>query len=414
MRTRKLIKAFNFTSDRRRLMTFHTKVRLSEESHCLELKKQLNGAYPTDNDLWAATWITYPKSLRRWNLFQVEAVHATVDGVVKTSLGFRLGDGTNQKWWNGTAWVTDTSHWNTEAEVSTRIASFPVTTQKLQVIVNLKTTDSRYTPKVYRVKVLWESIIEFQEDLVFRSLMPLFRNNLRPIADYPIVLQATGTTIDLGTTYKLETPYNVVGIDSVFNHTDDPNHWTDLYQSWNPTTKVITLNTSVAAGKSVWVRFTWEPEVAVTTSQSYTEIKKVPCIILQDFVLNGTERGQQDEVIDPTTGVGTVLPPPVQGNFDFTAILVTDKATDQARLADEVKRFFLDNPLLNSTGLDEEFRLWMVGEYESSNVPNAADLNTGRIRFTISGAVFYLRTSKTGYAVKTLKTTDDSNLELGR
>jgi len=414
MRTRKMIKLFEFTSDRRPRMTLGPSVRLSEEEHCLELVADINGEYPTDNDLYAKTWVTDPTSLRQWLLFQVDAVHAKVDGVAQSALGFRLGDGTNEHWWNGSAWVVDTAHWNTEAEVSAHIASFPVISRKLQVIINLKTNNKAYTPKLYRAKVLWDSTIEFQEDLIFRSLIPLMRSGIRPVADYPIKLTSATSTLDLGVAYKLETPYNIAAIDAVFNHTDDPNHWVDIYSSWNPANKTITLTGPVDAGKTVWVRFQYEPEVAVTTSQSYTEIKKVPCILLQDFVLNGTERGYQDSVIDPTSGVGVTLPPPIQGNFDFTAILVTDKATDQARMSDEFKRFFLNNPLLKSTGLDEEFRLWMVGEYESSNAPNVADLNTGRIRFTIAGAVFYLRDSKAGYAVKTLKTTGDSNLELGR
>ena len=168
MRTRKMIKLFEFTSDRRPRMTLGPSVRLSEEEHCLELVADINGEYPTDNDLYAKTWVTDPTSLRQWLLFQVDAVHAKVDGVAQSALGFRLGDGTNEHWWNGSAWVVDTAHWNTEAEVSAHIASFPVTSRKLQVIINLKTNNKAYTPKLYRAKVLWDSTIEFQEDLIFR------------------------------------------------------------------------------------------------------------------------------------------------------------------------------------------------------------------------------------------------------
>jgi methylglyoxal synthase len=354
------------------------------------------------------TWVTNPSSVKQWLNFQAIMSIPEVDGVAKGSVGFRLGDGTNQKWWSGTAWVTNTVNWNTEAEIATNIGTFPVASRQMQVIINLKSNDAKYTPEVEKIKVLYASDVEFQDDLINRSLIPALRTKVRPIADFPVSLAASGATINIKTTYQLETPYNVVGIDSVFNHTDDPAHLADLYSSYNPTTGDITLTTSIAAGKVAWIRFYYEPEVAVNTSQDYSEIEKIPSIILSEISLvEASETGQDDSVISIATGAGTKVPGPLQGDLEITAQLLTDKARDQQMLADEVKRFFADNPLIRSKGMDEEYRLWLVDEYAQQTTPTQDEIHTGRLRFRIAKALFFQKQTVDVYSVKQFHLTWD-------
>jgi len=404
MKTTKLIKTFAFEEENRSRIVLGTGARLNPTSGFNRL--QLAGeAFSTDPDIFAKTWVTDPTTVQQWIGFEVIADHFKDEaGVVVTSLGFRLSDGTDEYFWNGSTWEVNAVDWNTEAEVAANIASFfpgVVQARKLQVVINLKTTNAAFSPYVYAVKVLYESTIEFQDDLIYRSLVPLIRSGLQPISRFMIQLEAAASTVDLKNDYKLETPYNVTGIDSVFNHTNDPEHLTDVFDSFDVGTQVITLTGAQAAGDVLFIRFVYEPEVAVTTSQDYTEIEKVPSIILDDINLIGASKlGQDDHVLNRATGEGWKIPAPLQGNLEVLLHLITDKGVDHQRLADEIKRFFANNPTIKSVGMDERFRLFLIDEFDMTTPANSGDLHTGRIRFRIENALFFVEDSKPIFGVK--------------
>lgn len=406
MRTRKIIKHFDFAEINRRRLTFHAKARLDPARDRVLLKETLNG-YPTDNDIYVKSWIAYPECARQWIGFQADVVTPAVDGAQVTSVKFRLGDGTNERYWNGTSWVVSTSLWNTEAEVANNISSFPATSSKIQIVVNLKTTDASVTPELIRVRVLYLSDIEFQEDYVYRLLVRSLRDNVRPIADYPIKLAATGTTVDLDS-YPLETPYNLVSIDAVFNHTDDPTHRVDLFSSYNPSTKVITLSTSVEANKTLWIQFVYAPEVAVTTSSEYHEVAKTPAIVLEDVnLVRSSEVGWDDSVINKDSGHGWKILSPLRGDLEVSLLLLADKGLDLHKMADEVKRYCLNNPLVRSPGLDEEYRLWLMEEFDMANLIKLGDVHTARMLLRLVNVMFALRDAVEVHAVKRFNLTGE-------
>lgn len=411
MRVKRLIKRFQFEERNRSRITLGTDVRLNPETHRLQLKETSAGTYPTTADLYAKTWVTTPERVKQWLGFEALIAHPKDDlGQPLTSAGYRLSDGTDEYWWDGGAWVVNTTDWNTEAEVALNIASFPATARQLQVVINLVTTDETVTPELEAVKVLYSADIEHQEDYVYRSLVRLLRNEVRPIGDYPIALATTTDVIDMDDEYPLETPYNVVGIDSVYDHTSDPDHNTDLLLSYDAPTQVITLTSAVAAGNILWIRFIWEPEVAVTTAAEYTEVAKVPAIEISDVnLVDSAETGADDWVINKGDGSAVKVLGPLQADIEFTLRGLTDSARDQHRLADELKRFFRNNPIIKSVGMDEEFRLWLLTEYDMATVANRDEIQTGRLRGRIVKALFYERDAVDVYAVQAFHLTGDMN-----
>jgi len=410
MRVKRLIKRFQFEERNRSRITLGTDVRLNPETHRLQLKETSAGTYPTTADLYAKTWVTTPERVRQWLSFEAEIVHPKDDlGQPLTSAGYRLSDGTDEYWWDGGAWTVNTTDWNTEQEVAANISDFPATAKQLQVIINLVTTDETVTPELAAVKVLYSADIEHQEDYVYRSLVRLLRSEVRPISDYPIKLTAVTDVVDIDD-YPLETPYNVVGVDSVFDHTADPNHFTDLLASYDAPTKVITLTSAVAAGNILWVKFIWEPEVAVTTAAEYTEVAKVPAIEISDInLVDSADTGTDDWVIDKGAGTAVKVFAPLQADIEFTLRGLTDSARDQHRLADELKRFFRNNPIIRSVGMDEEFRLWLLTEYDMATVANRDEIQSGRLRARIVKALFYERDAVDVYAVQRFNLTGDMN-----
>jgi len=413
MRLQKLIKEFRFSEDVRVKLTLGTDVRLNPERHWLQLKEDADGFYPLTADLQAETWVSNPKSVKQWLGFDVEVLHTKIDTVQVTSLGFKISDGTTVRYWSGAAWVVaGASDWNTEEEIAANIDTYPVSERKLGVVINLKTTNKLATPKVKAIKVLYSSDVEFQEDILYRSLVPALRAGVRPRGRLIFEALTTTDTFDLDD-LGIETPYNIVDVDAAFNHTDDPNHLNDLLSSYNPNTKVVTLTASVAAGKDVWIDFLWEPEVAVTTSQDYSEVEKVPSLVLDDInLVDASVRGQPDGVVNRADGTAVTVPAPLVGDLEILAHLITDKGVDLQRFATELKRFFENNPLLTSVGTDEEYRLWVLDEFDMTTAANRGDLHTGRLRFRIVGVRYYLRDAVDGYAIKKFHLTGDMDVTI--
>jgi hypothetical protein len=176
----------------------------------------------------------------------------------------------------------------------------------------------------------------------------------------------------------------------VYDLSADPGKLNDLFQAYDPANKVVTLSSSVGAGNTVLVRFLYEPEIAVNTDQEYIEVSKVPQIILEE--IKQAESAQEtilpDYVINKGNGAGKKVQP-TQSDIDIVATWITDKDKDHARLADAIKRYLGNNQMLRSVGQDEDFRLWLIDEYDQRTFPSQQGLRTGRLRFRIVKALFY-------------------------
>lgn len=404
-RLRRLIKRFAFEEKNRdRIDLTDTKIRLNPRTNRLELAEP----YTTDAaGATAETWVTNPSTVKQWLTVEIEIEHGYGDGGVQvTGDRYRLTDGADQYWWNGAAWEVNTSDWNTEAELANNLPTFPIAAQSLGVIVNLTTTDATKTPRLKGIKVLWASDIEFSEDLIYRSLVRALRDNVRPITDYVVQPGASTTTIDLANDFPLETPYNVVGVDAVYDHTDDPDHLVDLFDSYDTLTKVVTLSSALPVDHLAFIRLIYEPEVAVTTSQDFYEVDKVPSLILDDVnLVDASTVGTDDHVLNKDTGDAVKVPAPLQGDLEVTLHGITDKGVDHKRLADQIQAFFANFPTLRSTGLDEVYSLWLIEEYDARNSPGGADLHTGRARFRVRDVLLYVRDSVDMFGVKRFQAT---------
>jgi hypothetical protein len=123
-------------------------------------------------------------------------------------------------------------------------------------------------------------------------------------------------------------------------------------------------------------------------------------------------RGQDDGVVNRADGTAVTLPAPLVGDLEVLAHLITDKGVDLQRLATELKRFFENNPLLTSVGTDEQYRLWVVDEFDMTTAANRGDIQTGRLRFRVVGVRYYLRDAVDGYAVKKFHLSGDMNVTI--
>lgn len=390
MKVRRIPIEIRIDETQRGTLTLGAGTRLNPETHAIELVAT-NGLYTTDSDLTAKTRVFNPNSVKKYVGFDVNIANVFDPDLQDyvTGANYRLNDGAQDLYWDGANWVAaGASDWNTEAEVAANISSFPVSSRQIQVVINPYTTDNSATPQIKGIMILMESDLEELEDLVWRSLLPLLRQEIRPVTDLPIKFTAGGTSIDLDD-YKLDTPYNIVGIDAVFNYDTDPHGQVDLLDSYNAATKVITLSQNLPANTRVWIKITYEPEVAVTTSQDYDELSKVPAIVFRDInAVDSANIGPKCYVRNKAAGTAVAISMKHM-DIDLPMECVTNKQKDLQRMCQELDRFFGKNTLLRSKGLDREYSMRLISEYDGTTNPTQDELYTGRFRARISKALFF-------------------------
>lgn len=388
MRTRSLAKCFQWLGKFREDITIGTGARLNPDSNKAELEADDNGDFPTTANIFITSVLTEPLAVRAWTGFDAMVLHAfDPDNPTSqlTDVRFRLDDGTDERYWDGGAWsVAGDSDWNTEQEIADNVSSWDIVTlgRKMRVVANLVTTDSRFTPMLVGVNMLYDAQIEFQEDMIYRTIVPALRNNLRPIGRVVFEAPSTGSVFNLETV-EIETPYNFVDVDSAYDYTNDANRLNDIFSSYDTGTKDVTLSQPVTAGDLVFINFIYEPEVAVDTSQDYIEAEKVPEVIITDIEFNGREAMHDDSVANKGAKTAVVIPAPVQGNLDFTAVVITDKGLDKQRLVEAVADYMYNNQVIRSVGIDEPYTLLMLKEFEDVTVIDQQELHMSEATFRI-------------------------------
>lgn len=414
MELRSFVKYFTWEEPDRAFVTLGADTRLNPETNRAQLGTFGSASYSTADDLYVKSRLTNPTAVRQWQGFEATVIQKNdLTGAQVTSAGFRLFDGTDQYWWNGSAWQISSANWNTEAEIATNISTFSATSRKLQVVVNLKTTDSAYTPELVEVKVLYGALLDSEiEDMVVRSIVPSLKANLRPVTRYIVAMPATGTTLDLDD-FPTDTDYDIVGVHAVFNDDTDPDHDIDILDNYNTGTKVITLTGSVNEDTNLWLRLVYKPMVAVTTSRDYVELDKIPSIIIEDIRYNGaTESTKGDFVGNKGLHSAKVLPGPLQGDLVMTMTAITDKLVDHMKLAAAVKRYFGNRPTIASTGLDESYTMSMLEEHEFIGQSSEEELHTWRATFRVANFNIWTRDVEDGYLVERFNIQADFDLTI--
>jgi hypothetical protein len=349
----------------------------------VRLRRQDTTYFPTDVDIWFRTWTTIPKACRK--LLMLQVFGSTPED---TYSQVRLYDGSDHYWWDGGAWsVAGAGNWNDEGTLNANIETFPILPgREFAVVVNLVTEDKYNTPRVSEIRVLMEIRIDYIEDLVFRSLIPLMKQEIRPLVNYDLppsdVEQATIKLND----YKLDTAFNIVDVDAVFNFSDDPELLTDILSSYDSGTNIITLGTPIPAGDRPFILLRYEPVIAYTTQQDYIEVAKVPSIVLQRLevpIASAYNPAARESVVDKGTGNAVLVHEPWRATLEFRLHVQTGGSVDEFRLMSKVMEFFDKNLMLRSVGLDERSRMQIIREFRDLITPGRNDLHIFWTRFQI-------------------------------
>ncbi len=406
---RDILYCFDFGEAKRGELTLSddAKVRLDPEDHRLKLKADADGAFPLDADLNIATGAFWPRTGKAWRGFYAEVTTPT-----GTSIEYKLNDGTNDYWWDGGAWaVAGASEWSPEADIAANISTFPP--GQLIVVANLVTTDATVTPSIEYYHVGYSAQVVFLEQWVYRTLVPLLRDNLRPPANYAIPIGATTSTIDLDS-YPLDTAFHITGIDSVYNHTDDDDHFTDLYSSYDSGTNVITLSAPIAAGKVAWINFLYEPLVAVVASVDYAELSRLPAITIENIRITAQhEIGHKTGLVNKATGATLIYETPWQCELKGDIVISAPRSLDEMGLSEEVLAYLNDNQTITIAGTGEQVDWTLDGSpYDRDGGANLSDIRSATVKFKLWPLRMWLAPATSGYAVSGFGITGSVNVAI--
>jgi hypothetical protein len=392
-----------------------TKVRLDPEDFRLKLALDADFRYPTDVDLSVRTRTFEPAAVRTLEAIEVLATIPRDDaGVQLGSIGIRIYDGTAERFWDGATWaVAGPGNWNTEAEVNANLATFDVATaRKFGVVLNLVTTDDRFTPTVESVLVLWRGPIDWVDDLLVDSLVGVLQDDLTYIEDLALPpLPVDSSSIDLGD-YSDEHSLEFTGADAVFDHEADPNHLVDLLSGYDVGTRVISLSSAISAGNRPFLRMLVRPTVAWETAQDFYELARLPTVVLRDaenVVSSPYPDRSKLGIVRRDTGAAVEIPAPYRATYELTMEVSVDRTTTQGRILEELMRFFLDGPsgeigpFLRSVATDRRYRLRLIDEFRAVDPRlNLADVRTFEATFRIEDAALNLSPARTAHAIQRL------------
>jgi len=389
------------------------KVRLDPADFRAKLRLQSDFLYPLDVDLYVRTPAARPGAVRRLLMIQVDA--ETPDG---TSVGLRIWDGAADLFWDGAAWsAAGAGDWNTEAEVSANLSTFPVTdTRTFAVTLNLLTTDAKVTPEVSCVSVLWEGEVDWLNDLLLDSLTATVQEEaVFPVEMALPPLPADATSIDL-TEYRDEANLDLVGAEAVYDHAADPGHLTDLLDAYNPSTKILTLTGAGMPADGVpFLRMRARAQVAWDTNQDWEELGTLPQVVLRDaetllssFYPMSAERG----IVRKDTGGGVEVPAPFRSTFRISMEVRTNRSREQARLLEAMTKLLAvgptgeAGPFLRSRGTDRRFLIRLTDQF-NAQTPNldAGDVRAFQAEFRLEDLTQQLRPARNAHGVKRLRMT---------
>ena len=309
------------------------------------------------------------------------------------------------------AWRPATAgEWNNPYVVSAHIAALDIDTfgKAIRFDVNLQTTDVRFTPIVRCVDLAGEFDIEFVEDLIYDSLVPLLET-IEVEHLLAVSLAEDTDEINLGSSdFDLGGKFNFTGAVSAFNITTDPKRLVNLVAGYTPGAArkgsgndpgIVTLSAEQPAGNVIEIEMSYFPEIAAFTNQDFYEVDRVPCLVFESIeakrTIVGENAGGREAVIkDKINLSGLQVESPEQFDLVFEFAVFTGSQSDQHRFGEALHRLFNKAGFVSSWGLDEPYPITVKEIFSARNVANVSNVNTHVGSFVIHNVLSFCKEPK--------------------
>lgn len=374
-----------------------TKLTLDRYKSTVSLKSigtntHLNKAkYSTDTDLTVTFPAFNPKAVKQWLGFC--ALPTPAKQPTGTSIQYRLHDGTNPRYWNsggGGSWdvASTDSHWTSESDISANFATFPATSQTLQIIANLRTTDKYSTPTLFCIGVLMDCEIEYLESLLAGSFLPLIESECA--VDLPVVSRGPGTTVFNMSFLRRNFPstYSVI---AAYNHTDDPGHDTNLLSAHNAASGDVTLTTAIPQEDEMWLVLRVTPVCHLNlVSTDYTEVAELPAVVADSFTLDSAVVDAKQWVwgIDDNAALARTEPNKLM--IDFRMLIVVGDEREQLAMMEKILALGANHPTLTWEDLDQEVSMDVRAALAHESQPSSHEVHQAVFRVILRNVYLWL------------------------
>jgi len=243
------------------------------------VRKDVNGNF-TPYGVCTEAEIIFPEfvaeALTEWTGMEIDW---NLQGDSEVSMQISVDQGATWLWYDGANWaaVVNPSDWTDKDDCDEGIASLwsYQPTRRLLLKFRLTPSSDGGTPYLNRVAVHHELKYSFYED-ISRSIKRYLDTNL--IVD--VKWASNNISTDVSNNFLFSPQFQtVVGVDEVYNVTSDPNRLINLFSSYNPSTKEITL-TGAVVDNSIEVRYRAKTLVSLAGDENLVT-SELPAVLVQ-------------------------------------------------------------------------------------------------------------------------------------
>lgn len=247
----------------------------------------------------------------------------------EATVRFRLYDGTDELYWNGSAWVafaSDDNDRNTAQEIQDNFAALPSSVRTLAVVAYLDTTEATLTPYFFGARVLFEArVLGGADDAVLRTVLQSLRSELTIRSTMKWNTTAETASVAVPPAETANEVDHFVEVAGAWNLTDDPNELAPLTGSWSSGT--WTFDAAVPASKLVLLEYTHRPDVVWVRHRDGVKIRRYPSVVLlQDAPVQIQEPEAEVLVRDLYAAVPAAVSvsPPARTGADFEVRVIAE------------------------------------------------------------------------------------------
>lgn len=358
MSTRTLFHVFEFDPSLRDLYVMSDSSKLTVIHGWASLREDWDtGLYPTDDEISIRTRIYNPNAVKAWRGIMPVVSNKVVLDSPLTSTKFRLFDGTDELYWDGGAWaVAGVGDWSDMADLQTNLGAFSSSTNELAVVINLKTTDSQYTPRLLRVVVALDvDIKSWIDEYLYKGLLRELKQYVGAVEyDWAVKWPADGDSYDMSE-YK---PENGLIITDVVAASTNKEHSDSILDSYGPGTKVLTLTGPQSAGTKVFIRVIPDILFAVSTHQDWYQPSRVPAVVFRHYKKRfAGESPAREFVVDYATLEALAQKSPRREDVDIPVDVLADRASVIPTITERIQEYARRHPIVVTPGAGLEARL---------------------------------------------------------
>lgn len=264
---------------------------------------------------------------------------------------FRLWDGTHEWYWNGTAWVspTTTSHWNAPADLYDHLPAFTGRTLGFTVKLDRATAaaDSPVLAGIVAIgRVLFAQTSadetrasSWNDDVLHRVLVRRARVML--ICEGAEEPRSVGASMSF-LAGNGELPFDITGIEAVYDITADSTLRTPLAGTWNATTKVWTPTMPFPSGHKIHFRVQFRPLVVHSSDPDFFT-DKLPCVVFETIEPVRRMRPHGEAlVVNETSFAAVAVRAPGSEDLQITGRILAARPTDRDRIIERMRLWLED------------------------------------------------------------------------